>query len=110
MLDCGRRGMGSMGPRIAIGTSVKRRKGCSPSRDVCYRDFARNPKTHTRRVNDARKPTAVNSADQAGKEPGAADQSGRAGGVGGAGASGRCVGEGRPKGGRSEVGARVSAP
>src|SRR6516225_12236038 len=75
----------------------------------CVLDFARNPKTHTRRVNDARKPTAVNSADQAGKEPGATDQSGRAGGLGGAGASGRGVGEGRPKGGRSEVGARVSA-
>ena|SRR6516225_3279262 len=24
-----------LNPRIAIGTSVKRRKGCSPSRDVC---------------------------------------------------------------------------
>src|ERR1035437_4925048 len=31
-------------PRIAIGTSEEQPKRRSPSRDVCYRDFARNPR------------------------------------------------------------------
>jgi hypothetical protein len=46
-LLCGKASSGrttSPGPRIAIEMSRKPQKGRSPSRDVCYRDFGRNPR------------------------------------------------------------------
>src|SRR5438876_8417060 len=97
----------AQGSRLACG--LARPKEEHPPRDVCYRSFGRTPNTITGRVNNGTELTAIDSTHQAGKEPGAADQSGRAGGAGGVGASGRRVGEGRPGSERSEVGTRVSA-
>src|SRR5436189_6178211 len=99
--ECLKMGDSSQGSRLACGLASPKEE--HPPRDVCYRSFGRTPNTITGRVNNGTELTATDSTHQAGKEPGAADQSGRAGGAGGVGASGRRVGEGRPGSERSAV-------